>query len=301
MQHVEIQVLSEGKRNVRCPGVGCKYHLLHLDVVNALQESPVKQEVLDRLHAMNSGSCQDRLKEMFCSSLADRSVKLLVLSSQPCPKCLVLAHRESGCNSIVCRCGCNFCFRCGCPYEEASCICHRLDNMHTGCVVFAAWLRSECSSPCEWLTETWDAEDMDFTLETWHLETWYAEAAEEMDETLVAVETSDADSAWGGDSFMFYGEMYEDMDYYYDHEDIDALCDEKGVDHDCFDGHVRKEACSVSTCKMLRRKAHRGRKAHRRLPASQHLQSQQARELAKGKKQKAKSAKKDRTRDCSFL
>merc|ERR1711988_21238 len=47
-------------------------------------------------------------------------------SCQACPRCLVVVRKEDGCDHMVCRCGTEFCFRCGGPYSETvgpPCVC----------------------------------------------------------------------------------------------------------------------------------------------------------------------------------
>jgi hypothetical protein len=36
----------------------------------------------------------------------------------------VIARREEGCKHLVCRCSCDYCFGCGAPYDEDSCLCY---------------------------------------------------------------------------------------------------------------------------------------------------------------------------------
>lgn len=158
-KYVEIQVMEEGKANVRCPGLGCSYHLLPEDVARSIEMSQGKESVSERLDALKSQRGEERLRELVHEALRDRSSSWLLEESQPCPRCLVLARRETGCNSVVCRCGTNFCFRCGGPFDDwdSGCLCGWLDR-HQGEVAFAAWLRWSEASPCAWL---WDWHETD--------------------------------------------------------------------------------------------------------------------------------------------
>lgn len=156
-KYVEIQVMERGKANVRCPGLGCSYRLLPEDVARAVETSQGKKSVLERLDALQSQRGEERLRELVHEALRDRSSSWLLEESQPCPRCLVLARRETGCNSVVCRCGTNFCFRCGGPFDDGCCLCGWLDR-HEGEVAFAAWLRWSEASPCAWL---WDWHEPD--------------------------------------------------------------------------------------------------------------------------------------------
>lgn len=151
-QHIEVQVRSEGKWNIRCPGEGCSYLLLYQDVERALQGTD--GSVLELLERMRSQSCQGRLKEIVHTSADDAARSWLLNECQPCPECFVVARRETGCNHVKCRCDCDFCVSCGAPMHglDATCLCPWLDfNAMQGAVVFAAWLRTSWASPCEWL------------------------------------------------------------------------------------------------------------------------------------------------------
>jgi len=159
-QHIETQVISEGKSSIRCPGVGCRYHLVQKDIEYAMWDSKASKQVLDTLARLSSQSCQDRLREMVLGSLSDNSTEWLLRECQPCPKCFVLARRETGCDHIICRCGCDFCFGCGTPCNDLSCecLCSSLSpTCRRGDVFFAAWLRTSYQSPCAWL---WEEEEV---------------------------------------------------------------------------------------------------------------------------------------------
>jgi hypothetical protein len=111
------------------------------------------KKVLSTLTRLRNQSCQGRLKEIVHSIAGDQDGRWILQECQPCPKCFVLARRETGCDHIACRCGCDFCFSCGAP-TDYGCLCPYLDEKsREGTVFFAAWLRCAEESPCEWLWE----------------------------------------------------------------------------------------------------------------------------------------------------
>lgn len=111
-------------------------------------------EVVETLARLRSQSCQERLKEMVLAPHSGDSEEWLLGECQPCPQCFVCCRRETGCDHIVCRCGCDFCFVCGAPCDE-DCLCDSLaPECMQGSVFFAAWLRSSSQSPCEWLGDS---------------------------------------------------------------------------------------------------------------------------------------------------
>jgi len=115
--------------------------------------SSVQDEVLETLARIKSQSCQERLKEIVSGTLSGEAAQWLLGECQPCPKCFVLSRRETGCDHVVCRCGCGFCFGCGSPSEDP-CLCGSLHpDCRRGSIFFAAWLRMSHQSPCEWLWE----------------------------------------------------------------------------------------------------------------------------------------------------
>jgi len=121
--------------------------------------SRVSEEVLETLAQLRSQSYQDRLKDVVLAPGSDKSEEWLRGQCQPCPQCLVCCRRETGCDHIVCRCGCDFCFVCGAPSGEDCLCCSLAPECMQGSVFFAAWLRSSWQSPCEWLWE--EEEDAD--------------------------------------------------------------------------------------------------------------------------------------------
>ncbi|CAE7354268.1 unnamed protein product [Symbiodinium sp. CCMP2456] len=65
-RYVEMQILEEGRFNLKCPGIGCSYRLLPLDVERALEASePERQQAaLERYGSMRSASHGQRLREV---------------------------------------------------------------------------------------------------------------------------------------------------------------------------------------------------------------------------------------------
>lgn len=63
-------------------------------------------------------------------------------SCQACPRCFVIIRKETGCDSIQCRCGASFCYGCGAIDDypkKRECLC----TSHTGSSpVLGRWLRS---------------------------------------------------------------------------------------------------------------------------------------------------------------
>lgn len=264
-RHIEVQV-HEGKWNIRCPGEGCSYHLLYQDVERALQETD--GAVLQRLECVRSQSCQGRLREIVHATGDDEARSWLLGECQPCPECFVVARRESGCDHVVCRCGCHFCACCGAPSRglDPHCLCPWLDvQARDGNVFFAAWLRVSWASPCEWL---WQAE---------------AESAADEQARFIATlgfwlwragATIDLPMDWGGVAGAEVGDkrgakpplaplkwasdLSDDPDAY------DFLSDGSITDEDeihCedrgFGGHLRKEIYSLDSRRVLRRRVRR--------------------------------------------
>jgi len=263
-KHIEVQVLSEGKCSIRCPGEGCRYHLLLQDVNYALWDSHAKQQVLDTLAQVSNQSCQDRLKECVFGTVGGESADWVLRECQPCPQCFVLARRETGCNHIVCRCGCDFCFSCGAPncgHEEAGCICGHLEHQsRDGQVFFAAWLRSAYATPCEWLREE-DANDPTHrfvtTLGFW---LWLAGAP------ISAPLAWDASTEECANQTALPPLKWNRLDYCCSESDripddflVEVLY---GGDMQDFAGHLRKEVYSLESRRTVRRRG-----AQRRLEA----------------------------------
>lgn len=149
-RYVEMQILEEGRFNLKCPGIGCSYRLLPLDVERALEASEPerKQAALERYGSMRSASHGQRLREVALLGTAGPSERWLLEECQACPQCLSLVRREDGCLHVFCRCGCDFCAGCGSPRD---CLCSQLDKDRD--IVFAAWLRISPDSPVAWLRE----------------------------------------------------------------------------------------------------------------------------------------------------
>jgi len=259
-KHIEVQVLSEGKCSVRCPGAGCKYHLLRSDIDYAMWGSRAQNDVLTTLDRLNHDSCQERLKEMVFGTFSGKAVDWLLEECQPCPQCFVLSRRETGCNHIVCRCGCDFCFGCGAPSYEGECLCHRLDvDCRRGSVFFAAWLRASQQSTCDWLWENESSvveEGPSTVMSTLGYWLWMAGADIPIvwDGLVDTPLNSNAQSILPSLKWADYNGNYTDedifIDYYSDTSD-DEMFLTGDLEQD-LSGHLRKEIYSRQTQRMLR-------------------------------------------------
>lgn len=257
-QHIETQVLSEGKCSIRCPGIGCHYLLLRQDVEYAMWGSRAGNQVLEALSHMSSQSCQDRLKKMVFGKVSDESAQWLLGECQPCPKCFVLSRRETGCNHIVCRCGCDFCFGCGAPSTSA-CLCDSLlPDIGSTRVFFAAWLRVAHESPCDWLWESIDREEGPASLmQTLGFWLWIAGAeipivwqeAEKEQKTQSVLPPLH----WkrpNDDYWMSSSDGIDEFAFDSDYEDNEELWERQDLA-----GHLRKEAYSYQSQRSLRRRS----------------------------------------------
>jgi len=261
-KHIEIQVLSEGKCSIRCPGIQCHYHLLQKDVEYAMWGSSASHAVLDNLSRLRNQFCQDRLKEIVFGTIPglEQSDEWLLGQCQPCPQCFVLCRREGGCDHIVCRCGCDFCFGCGSP---STCLCGRLaSECRSGMVFFAAWLRSSYESPCEWLWEDVckvpGPSDFMPTLGFWlwiggaQIPVVWEQQSEESNNAKQQTAlpplqwNSPEDGFSDDDSYGFF------IDYDSDDEELLDI----PFPSPCLAGHLRKEIYSYQAQRSLRRRAH---------------------------------------------
>jgi hypothetical protein len=136
-RYVEMKVLEDSKWNIRCPGEGCRYHLIDDDINQALKDSVQQHEVLDKRARLRNENFAPRLEELLAARKAastDCSEALLLAECQVCPSCSVLVRREGGCTHIACRCGQDFCFGCGAPFpeededEDDPCICRERED-----------------------------------------------------------------------------------------------------------------------------------------------------------------------------
>jgi len=263
-QHIEVQVLDLGMSLVRCPGIKCRHHLLDQDIDYALWECPRRDDIIETLQKFRSGSCQDRLKEMVYGKLEDGSGSWLLEETQPCPSCLVLARRETGCNHIHCRCGQEYHFCCGAPTnhwdEWGGCICPYLER--EGNMTFAAWLRSDPSSTCSWLLEESTDVSAHFvsTLGFWLWMagadisapgTWDGVVAVQSDSILPPLRWKTEDAVHHIDLYDFFLDDFFLLDFFFE-----TVQDEQ----DCA-GHLRKEVYSMETRRTLRRRLRRPEQA----------------------------------------
>lgn len=112
-RHAELKIMDEGKWNVRCPGVECTYLLIDADITGALADSWLLEDVLARRSKLQIENGGSRLQEVLTLALSDASQAWVLQQCQACPHCLVLTSRADGCMHMGCRCGFEFCYRCG--------------------------------------------------------------------------------------------------------------------------------------------------------------------------------------------
>jgi len=94
----------------------------------ALQKSKLRAEALAKHDLLRSADCGSRLREVLAAS-HDTTEEWLWSECQACPKCLILTRREDGCDHLACRCGTDFCWRCGADYncDGNSCCCDEFE------------------------------------------------------------------------------------------------------------------------------------------------------------------------------
>lgn len=158
--------IEDGIWNVRCPHEGCCNTFLDVDFRRILN-LPDDKPVLEQYRALRKVDFSSNLRMIlqFRSSVqndggdqssdtlqarqpADNVTNLPGLGfeswaleqCQACPVCYVIVRKETGCNSIICRCGTSFCYSCGAPQGLAGkgCICTRKDS-NTG-PMLGRWL-----------------------------------------------------------------------------------------------------------------------------------------------------------------
>lgn len=123
--HVEVQILQEGSLQIRCPGFRCSHLLSGEDLHLALRKSRQREKALETLALLRNQCYADRLHGVLDLGMKPDEMWIL-RECQPCPRCLVMVRRETGCPHVHCSCGCDFCFDCGSPYqgERSGCLCH---------------------------------------------------------------------------------------------------------------------------------------------------------------------------------
>ena len=99
--------------NVKCPAVDCRYFLNQFDV-----ERFAGSAELQRYQKLRNTDFSSRLVEVL-GGQDDEFAKWAKTNTQACPRCHLMCEKSEGCNSMVCRCGTNFCYKCG----GESCIC----------------------------------------------------------------------------------------------------------------------------------------------------------------------------------
>jgi len=163
--------LSDNSWNIRCPfvsqkGERCAYVLVETDLKTILNRPEDKtllvqyerlrmadhgeylREILSSDSLSHSGNDSDSnstqldTSEGDCDSQRGGFEHWAGSSCQACPRCLVVVRKETGCDHMVCRCGTEFCFKCGGPYSEAvgpPCVCSAM--VKGGCTQLGFWLR----------------------------------------------------------------------------------------------------------------------------------------------------------------
>ncbi|CAJ2639904.1 unnamed protein product [Trifolium pratense] len=102
---------------VTCPSPDCFVKLKAKHLQHILSKEIIFQ--WESLICQSSRSIFFKLK-IYCRKLyqafkLDKNFLELVKSEkwQRCPKCYFYVERKKGCNQIICRCGCAFCYNCG--------------------------------------------------------------------------------------------------------------------------------------------------------------------------------------------
>jgi len=147
--------LTDNCWNIRCPFVGskderCPYVLVEADLKKVLKR-PEDRSLLvqyENLRVADHGYYLRQILSSGKSSLDPESSESSGFenwagaSCQACPRCLVVVRKEDGCDHMVCRCGTEFCFRCGGPYCESlgpPCVCSAMVNRQ--CPQLGFWLQ----------------------------------------------------------------------------------------------------------------------------------------------------------------
>merc|ERR1712216_459441 len=153
--------LTDNFWNIRCPFVGpnderCMHSVIEGDLKQVLNR-PEDKSLLIQYEKLRVADHGDYLLEILSSHSAfhsesgfesdsnsegDRFEDWAGNSCQACPRCLVVVRKEDGCDHMVCRCGTEFCFRCGGPYcgnVGPPCVCSAIkDNC---CTRLGFWLQ----------------------------------------------------------------------------------------------------------------------------------------------------------------
>lgn len=133
LTHVQTRI-DDGKLIIRCP-VGCRRkleheHLLFLLTGNVCARTACTESSLYKKFVLSTQlNFSTRLSLMSVTELQSWEDSKLC---QPCPVCSCLIGRSEGCDHMICKCGTDFCYRCGgllhepvpsvkdcgCTYEE---------------------------------------------------------------------------------------------------------------------------------------------------------------------------------------
>lgn len=153
--------LTETSWNIRCPFVGdkgerCPYIMMEADLQSVLNK-PEDASLLSQYEELRMADHGDHLRAILSSQKSDPDSDTTLDSDsthsasdsgtdsegsgfelwagnscQACPRCLVVVRKDTGCDHMVCRCGTEFCFRCGGPYSRSvgpECICKAMPDV----------------------------------------------------------------------------------------------------------------------------------------------------------------------------
>lgn len=124
--------LTDNFWNIRCPhvsheGARCPYIFLETDL-KCILDRPEDTTLVSQYEKLRMADHGDHLRAVLSSHSKsdDSESKGFELwagnACQACPRCLVVVQKETGCNHMVCRCGAEFCFKCGGPWGPP-CLC----------------------------------------------------------------------------------------------------------------------------------------------------------------------------------
>lgn len=106
-----IEYNTPATRRVYCPKTRCSTFM------GSLPSSSTREMTCQKCHAQACGICRgtahvgkDCPQDKGCLEVREMAKRV---GWQTCPKCMAVIQRVWGCNSMVCKCGTNFCYGCG--------------------------------------------------------------------------------------------------------------------------------------------------------------------------------------------
>mmetsp|Transcript_27656 Transcript_27656/g.81285 ORF Transcript_27656/g.81285 Transcript_27656/m.81285 type:complete len:342 (+) Transcript_27656:43-1068(+) len=108
-RHVTLKI-HEGVYTITCMDPGCTSELRDSDVKRLVPQE-YKRFVKNKF-----ADFEKRVRDIFV--LDDDFAKWARANTQCCPRCHIIVERTEGCNHVRCRCGHEFCYRCGKPTAE---------------------------------------------------------------------------------------------------------------------------------------------------------------------------------------